>query len=110
MLDSVENFLDKYYFFAKNIHTGNKKKFESINMIYIVMEAIKALIVVIEENRLSEIDTSTLNNLIHFSKVYVDTVSPLTTSNAKKTVILELTKEIEKLETLLNNQEISPKR
>ena len=63
-----------------------------------------------DENRLSEIDTSTLNNLIHFSKVYVDTVSPLTTSNAKKTVILELTKEIEKLETLLNNQEISPKR
>ena len=62
MLDSVEIFLDKYYFFAKNIHTGNKKKFESIDMIYIVMEAIKALIVVIEENRLSEIDTSTLNN------------------------------------------------
>lgn len=110
MLDSVENFLDNYYFFAKNIHTGNKKKFESINMLYTVMDAIKALMVVIEENRLNEIDSSTINNLVHFSKVYINTIPIPDKPTPKKQVIMELMMNMEKLDTLLNNQEISPKR
>ena len=110
MLDSVEIFLDKYYFFAKNIHTGNKKKFESIDMIYIVMDAIKALMVVIEENKLNEIDSSTINNLIHFSKVYINTIPIPDELTPKKKAIMEIIMNMEKLDTLLNNQEISPKR
>lgn len=110
MLDSVEDFLNKYYLFAKNIHTGNKKKFESIDMIYTVMDAIKALMVVIEENKLNEIDSSTINNLIHFSKVYINTISIPDELTPKKKAIMELMMNMEKLDTLLNNQEISPKR
>ena len=110
MKNSIEHFLNKYDRFTKNIVTGNKKKFESIEMAYIVNDAIIALIDLINVNKVEEIDQSIINNLIHFSKVYLNTISIPDNLTPKKKVIVELQINMEKLDNLQKNKENELKR
>ena len=109
-MNTVTDFLNKYGCFDKNITTGNKKKFESIEMAYIVNDALKALIKLINENKTSEVDETIINNLIHFSKVYINTVSIPDNLTPKKKVIIELKYTMEQLDQLLLNKENNKKR
>lgn len=108
-MDSVEEFQDNYYFFVHHI-TSNKKQLETLETIYVVMDAVKSLIKLIEENRSNEVDPASINNLVHFSKVYINTITIPDKITPKKQVIMELIRSIEKLDTILNSEKISQKR
>lgn len=109
-MNTVIDFLTKYDRFTKNITTGNKKRFESIEMVYIVNEAIVALINLINENKTSEVDESIINNLVHFSQVYLETITLPGSLTPKKKALDELQISMNNLANLLKAKEITPKR
>lgn len=102
--DSVIDFLNKYNDFTKVITLG-KTKLDSIASMYTIDHAINSLIKVVEEKRINEIDSSIINNLIHFTHVYFTIITIPQKETSKRKVLIRLVENLEKLENVLELEE-----